>query len=391
MRRRHLVAGRHGDPLRRHSARPGLHLDDDQRPRRDPLLLLRGRRREAGRADRAAAGHHPERHPQGVHGAARLDLSGGAGAQGDRRHVRVGRRSTRPSGTPSRFPATTSARPAPTAAQELAFTLANGFCYVEHGVARGLDVDRFAPRLSFFWDVHNDFFEEIAKMRAARRIWARHLRERYGARDDRAAGACASTARRPASRSPRSSRSITSSGWPTRRWRPCLAAPSRCTPTPSTRRWRCPPRTSVRIALRTQQILAYETGVPNVADPLGGCYYVEALTDQLEREAEAIFAEIEAQGGVVAGHRGGLVPAADRTRRRRASSTRWKQRARTDRRAERVRGGRRDAGRHPEDRRRGRSIATAPAAGPPARDARPGRWWSSAWRRSAWRPPKTAT
>ena len=85
-----------------------------------------------------------------------------------------------------------------TAAQELAFTLANGFRYVEHGLARGLDVDAFAPRLSFFWDIHNDFFEEIAKLRAARRIWARHMRERYGAQRRRAAGGCASTPRPPA-------------------------------------------------------------------------------------------------------------------------------------------------------------------------------------------------
>ena len=92
-----------------------------------------------------------------------------------------------------------------TAAQELAFTLADGFTYVERGIARGLDVDDFAPRLSFFWDIHNDFFEEIAKLRAARRIWARHMKERYGAKS-RARGSCASTRRPPASRSPRSSR-----------------------------------------------------------------------------------------------------------------------------------------------------------------------------------------
>ena len=114
-----------------------------------------------------------------------------------------------------------------------------------------------------------------------------------------AAGRCASTARRPASRSPRSSRRTTSCGWRTRPWPRCWAAPSRSTPTRWTRRWRCPTEESVRVALRTQQILAYETGVPNVADPLGGSYYVEALTDALEREAEGLFAEIEAQGGVV--------------------------------------------------------------------------------------------
>ena len=106
-----------------------------------------------------------------------------AGAASDRRPASSGAPSTRRSGTRSRSPATTSARPASTAAQELAFTLADGFTYVERGIARGLDVDDFAPRLSFFWDIHNDFFEEIAKLRAARRIWARHLKERYGAKE----------------------------------------------------------------------------------------------------------------------------------------------------------------------------------------------------------------
>ncbi len=185
-----------------------------------------------------------------------------------------------------------------TAVQELAFTLANGFCYVEHGVARGLDVDTFAPRLSFFWDVHNDFFEEIAKMRAARRIWARHLRERYHARDPRSwimrfhcqtAGVTLAAQQplinivRVAYQAMAASLGGTQS-LHTNAFDETLALPT---------------EDSVRIALRTQQILAYETGVPNVTDPLGGSYYVEALTDQLEREAEAIFAEIDAQGGVV--------------------------------------------------------------------------------------------
>ena len=185
-----------------------------------------------------------------------------------------------------------------TAVQELAFTLANGFCYVEHGVARGLDVDTFAPRLSFFWDVHNDFFEEIAKMRAARRIWARHLRERYNARDPRSwimrfhcqtAGVTLAAQQplinivRVAYQAMAASLGGTQS-LHTNAFDETLALPT---------------EDSVRIALRTQQILAYETGVPNVTDPLGGSYYVEALTDQLEREAEAIFAQIDAQGGVV--------------------------------------------------------------------------------------------
>jgi methylmalonyl-CoA mutase N-terminal domain/subunit len=185
-----------------------------------------------------------------------------------------------------------------TAVQELAFTLANGFCYVEHGVARGLDVDVFAPRLSFFWDVHNDFFEEIAKMRAARRIWARHLRERYGARDPRSwmmRFHCQTAGVTLAAQQPHIN--IVRVAYQ------AMAAALGGTQSLHTNAFdetlALPTEDSVRIALRTQQILAYETGVPNVTDPLGGSYYVEALTDQLEREAEAIFAEIEAQGGVV--------------------------------------------------------------------------------------------
>jgi methylmalonyl-CoA mutase N-terminal domain/subunit len=185
-----------------------------------------------------------------------------------------------------------------TAAQELAFTLANGFEYVERGLARGLDIDTFAPRLSFFWDVHNDFFEEIAKLRAARRIWARRLREKYGARNPRSwmmrfhcqTAGVTLTAHQPHN-------NIVRVGYQ------ALAAVLGGTQSLHTNAYdetlALPTEESVRIALRTQQILAYETGVPNVADPLGGSYYVEALTDQLEREAEGLFAEIEAQGGVV--------------------------------------------------------------------------------------------
>ena len=185
-----------------------------------------------------------------------------------------------------------------TAVQELAFTLANGFCYVEHGLARGLAVDSFAPRLSFFWDVHNDFFEEIAKMRAGRRIWARHLRERYGARDPRSwmmrfhsqTAGVTLTAQQPHINVVRVAYQA-------------MAAALGGTQSLHTNAFdetlALPTEDSVRIALRTQQILAYETGVANVSDPLGGSYYLEALTDQLEREAEDIFAEIEAQGGVV--------------------------------------------------------------------------------------------
>jgi methylmalonyl-CoA mutase N-terminal domain/subunit len=186
-----------------------------------------------------------------------------------------------------------------TAAQELAFTLANGFCYVEHGLARGLEVDRFAPRLSFFWDVHNDFFEEIAKMRAARRIWARHLRERYGAKDERSwkmrfhcqTAGVTLTAQQPYNNIVRVAYQALAA---------VLGGAQSLHTNALDETLALPTEESVRVALRTQQILAHESGVPNVADPLGGSYYVEALTDAMEREAEALFAEIGAQGGVVA-------------------------------------------------------------------------------------------
>ena len=187
-----------------------------------------------------------------------------------------------------------------TAAQELAFTLADGFTYVERGIARGLDVDVFAPRLSFFWDIHNDFFEEIAKLRAARRIWARHLKERYGATNPRSwmmrfhsqTAGVTLTAQQPMNNVVR----VAYQG---------LAAVLGGTQSLHTNSMdetlSLPTESAVQVALRTQQVLAFETGVPNVMDPLGGSYYVEALTDRLEAEAEALFTQIDEIGGVVKG------------------------------------------------------------------------------------------
>ncbi|MEP6589613.1 MAG: methylmalonyl-CoA mutase family protein [Gemmatimonadota bacterium] len=185
-----------------------------------------------------------------------------------------------------------------TAAQELAFTLANGFTYVERGIARGLDVDQFAPRLSFFWDVHNDFFEEIAKLRAARRIWARHLRERYGAQDERSlkmrfhcqTAGVSLTAQQPLNNVARVAYQAMAA---------VLGGTQSLHTNALDETLALPTETAVRVALRTQQVLAYETGVPNSSDPLGGSYLVEALTDRLEAEAEAIFAHVETLGGVV--------------------------------------------------------------------------------------------
>ena len=187
-----------------------------------------------------------------------------------------------------------------TAAQELAFTLANGFTYVERGMARGLDVDAFAPRLSFFFDIHNDFFEEIAKLRAARRIWAKRLKQQYGAKDPRSwmlrfhsqTAGVTLTAQQPMNNVVRVAYQAMAA---------VLGGTQSLHTNSMDETLALPTEEAVQVALRTQQVLAYETGVPNVGDPLGGSYYVEALTDQLEQAAEAIFAEIESQGGVVKG------------------------------------------------------------------------------------------
>lgn len=187
-----------------------------------------------------------------------------------------------------------------TAAQELAFTLADGFTYVERGIARGLDVDEFAPRLSFFWDIHNDFFEEIAKLRAARRIWARHMKERYGAKNPRSwmmrfhsqTAGVTLTAQQPMNNVVRVAYQAMAA---------VLGGTQSLHTNSMDETLSLPTEAAVEVALRTQQILAYESGVPNVIDPLGGSYYVEALTDQLEKEAEALFAQIEEIGGVVKG------------------------------------------------------------------------------------------
>jgi methylmalonyl-CoA mutase N-terminal domain/subunit len=187
-----------------------------------------------------------------------------------------------------------------TAAQELAFTLADGFTYVERGIARGLDVDDFAPRLSFFWDIHNDFFEEIAKLRAARRIWARHMKDRYGAKQPRSwlmrfhsqTAGVTLTAQQPMNNVVRVAYQALAA---------VLGGTQSLHTNSMDETLALPTEHAVQVALRTQQVLAYETGVPNVLDPLGGSYYVEALTDQLEAEAESLFAEIDSIGGVVRG------------------------------------------------------------------------------------------
>ncbi len=185
------------------------------------------------------------------------------------------------------------------AAQELAFTLADGFAYVEAGIERGLDVDDFAPRLSFFFNAHLDFFEEIAKYRAARRIWARELRERYGAQNPRSwlmrfhtqTAGVSLTAQQPEVNIVRTALEAMAAvlggtqSLHTNSFDEALALPT---------------EHAVRIALRTQQVIAHETGVVNTIDPLGGSWYVEQLTNELERQAYDYFDRIERLGGVVA-------------------------------------------------------------------------------------------
>ncbi|HEY7768726.1 methylmalonyl-CoA mutase family protein [Longimicrobium sp.] len=187
-----------------------------------------------------------------------------------------------------------------TAVQELAYTLKNGLEYVRRGVERGLDVDDFAPRLSFFWDVHNDFFEEIAKFRAARRIWARHLRDEFGAKNPESwrlrthaqTAGVTLTAQQPENNIVRVAYQAMAA---------VLGGTQSLHTNSMDETLALPTERAVQVALRTQQILAYETGVPNTIDPLAGSYYVEALTDQMEAEAERIFAEIDKLGGVVPG------------------------------------------------------------------------------------------
>jgi methylmalonyl-CoA mutase N-terminal domain/subunit len=185
-----------------------------------------------------------------------------------------------------------------TAAQELAFTLKDGFTYVEHAVERGLQVDEFAPRLSFFFNAHIDFFEEIAKYRAARRIWARELRDTYGARDERSllmrfhsqTAGVSLTAQQPLNNIVRTATEALSAvlggtqSLHTNSFDEALALPT---------------EDAVRLALRTQQIIAHETGVTNTIDPLGGSYFVEALTDRIETAAYEYFGKIDELGGMV--------------------------------------------------------------------------------------------
>jgi methylmalonyl-CoA mutase N-terminal domain/subunit len=185
-----------------------------------------------------------------------------------------------------------------TAAQELAFTLADGFAYVESAIAAGLDVDDFAPRLSFFFNSHIDFFEEIAKYRAARRIWARHMRDRYGARDPKSlqlkfhtqTAGCSLTAQQIENNIARTAFEAMAA---------VLGGTQSLHTNSMDEVLALPTEKAAQIALRTQQILAYETGVPSVADPLAGSWFIEDLTNRMEVAVEEYFQAIDERGGIV--------------------------------------------------------------------------------------------
>ncbi|MCZ6688590.1 MAG: methylmalonyl-CoA mutase family protein [Planctomycetota bacterium] len=185
-----------------------------------------------------------------------------------------------------------------TAAQELAFTLADGFAYVEACIEAGVELDRFAPRLSFFFNAHSDFFEEICKYRAARRIWSRHMKDKYGAKEEKSwqlrfhtqTAGCSLTAPQPENNIVRTAYQAMAG---------VLGGTQSLHTNSLDETLALPTEKAVKIALRTQQILAYETGVAHTADPLAGSYYVESLTSTMEEEAEAYFRRIEELGGVI--------------------------------------------------------------------------------------------
>jgi methylmalonyl-CoA mutase N-terminal domain/subunit len=187
-----------------------------------------------------------------------------------------------------------------TAAQELAFTLADGFTYVEACLERGLDLDEFAPRLSFFWNSHLDFFEEIAKLRAARRIWARHMRERYKAKRPESwllrfhtqTAGCSLWDKQPENNIVRTAFEALAG---------VLGGTQSLHTNSMDETIALPSDKAVKIALRTQQVIAHELGVTETIDPLAGSYYLEHLTNTLEEQAENYFKQIDAMGGVVAG------------------------------------------------------------------------------------------
>src|SRR5260370_2402436 len=197
-----------------------------------------------------------------------------------------------------------------TAVQELAFTIADGIGYVQLGIEAGLDVDEFAPRLSFFWDVHNDLFEEVAKFRAARRIWARLLRDRFGAKNPRSwilrthaqTAGVSLMAQQPLNNVVRTTLQALAA---------VLGGTQSLHTNSFDETYALPTEEAATLALRTQQVIAEESGVTAVADPLGGSYFVERLTDQMEEAALAYIHKIDEIGGGVARGPDGAAPPGD--------------------------------------------------------------------------------
>ena len=298
MRCRNRLAARHGDPLRRDRYGCDYDLDDHQRAGRDCFGTVHRGSREAKGIPRAKLG-----------GTLQADILKEYIAQKEwifppRPHVRIivdmmkFCTSEMPRWNTISISGYHIREAGSSAAQELAFTLADGFAYVEAAMAAGMDIDSFAPRLSFFFNSHSDFFEEICKFRAARRIYARHMREKYGAKDPRSwmlrfhtqTAGCSATAQQPENNIVRVAYEAMAA---------VLGGTQSLHTNSMDEVLALPTEKSVEIALRTQQVLAYETNVTNVADPLGGSYYVEALTDELERQAENYFERIAEFGGVI--------------------------------------------------------------------------------------------
>ena len=262
------------------------------------LLLYELVAEEQGVPGGQARRDHPERHPQGVRRPRHLHLPAPPVDAADHRHLRLLRENL-PSWNTISISGYHIREAGSTAVQEIAFTLANGIAYVEAAIAAGLPVDEFAPRLSFFWNAHNNLFEEVAKFRAARRMWARIMTERFGAKDDKSkllrfhtqTGGSTLTAQQPENNIVR----VTLQG---------LAAVLGGTQSLHANGFDealgLPTAQAATLALRTQQIIANESGVADTVDPLAGSYFVESLTDAVEADAWAYLDKIDDMGGAVA-------------------------------------------------------------------------------------------
>ncbi len=297
-RRSHRFARGHGNAVRQYSAGTRLDFDDHQFDGRDFARAVRGRREKAGRESGEACRDGAERYFEGVHRARHVYLSAATGdAHRYRSYLRGAARNCR-RGIRFRFPGYHIREAGSTAAQEIAFTLADAIAYVDAAIAAGQAVDEFAPRLSFFFNAHNDLLEEIAKYRAARRLWAHLMRERFGARNPasmmlrfhaQTAGSSL-TAQQPENNIVRVA--IQALG-------AVLGGCQSLHTNSMDEALALPTEDAALLALRTQQIIAHETGVANTVDPAGGSYAIEKLTDEIESRARNYIAKIDALGGML--------------------------------------------------------------------------------------------